>query len=561
MSASTAAPSIEIGDGNTWEADGPLKEILSAFNGGSPLNIVNGVKTALSDGFTIVGTATFMNNTDAKINLTALKNGDITLLAQLAEVQLSHLLGSATQFQMVRGFEVPMPSTSVLIKRSGNTLSLNAAAMIANIGEAVFVAEYGSQWEVALGFRLDVATIAALPGLHGSPLAAFDNVIGLSDAMMVISSRDNAQFDFPELSSFQTPALGRGKLVLPKQAAGKLVEGLNVYAAFSTSKGGAFQSIAKFFNLKLDGSIGVTLAVSLPDPATKSKLFLSVSEEIKRGVTLTGELGFLLAGGEAGVFLTAEAVAPIQGQPAQFDVTALAVENGVLFSGSMINKVPIHFDIDHVRFHLANLGLVIGIDGEGIPSLGFCATIDIDRFDAAIAVFIDSTDPAKSMFAAAVSDLSLLDVVEVLANQTNLPAPLKETLDVFAAGDDRARARSSRSADNRQSFQRSWPHHPDVQRSGAARRQHARSALVSDRSKGNESLRHKMRQQRGDGVIRAAALCCSAGDGDRRDQFPARLQGPRGDRPASAARGDRHRDQGIDRDLRRPVRRANHYFQ
>ena len=431
MSASTVAPSVEIDDGSTWQIGGPLKEILSAFNGGSPLNIVNGVKTASSDGFTIIGTAHFMNNADAKITVTVQKNGDITLLAQLAEVQLSHLLGSAAHLQMVRGFEVPMSSTSVLIKRSGGTLNLNAAAMIANIGEVVFVAEYGSQWEVALGFRLDVATIAGLPGLHGSPLAAFDNVIGLSDAMMVISSRDNTQFDFPELSSFQTPALGRGKLVLPKQAAGKLVEGLNVYAALNTSKGGAFQSIAKFFKLKLDGSIGVTLAVSLPDPAAKSKLFLSVSEEIKRGITVTGELGFLLAGGEAGVFLTAEAVAPIQGQPAQFDVTALAVENGVLFSGSVINKVPIHFDIDHVRFHLANLGLVIGIDGEAIPSLGFCATIDIDRFNAAVALFIDSTDPTKSMFAAAVSDLTLLDVVEVLANQTNLPVPLKDTFDAF----------------------------------------------------------------------------------------------------------------------------------
>lgn len=103
----------------------------------------------------------------------------------------------------------------------------------------------------------------------------------------------------------------------------------------------------------------------------------------------------------------------------------------MLFSGSMINKVPIHFEMDHIRLQLANLGLVIGIDGEGIPSFGFCATIDIDRFNAAVALFIDSTDPAKSMFAAAVSDLSLLDVVEVLANQTNLPAPIKETLDVF----------------------------------------------------------------------------------------------------------------------------------
>jgi hypothetical protein len=431
MSASTAAPSIEIDDGTNWKTDGPLKEILSAFNGGNPLNIVNGVKTALSDGFTIVGTARFMNNDDAKISLTSMKNGDITLLVQLAEVQASHLLGSATHFQMVPGFEVPMPSTSLLIKRSGSTLSLSAAAAIANIGEVVFVAEYGSQWEVALGFRLNVATIAALPGLQHSPLAGFDNFIGLADLMMVVSSRDNAQFDFPELSSFQVPALGRGKLVLPKQAAGKLVEGLNVYAALSTTRGGGFQSIAKFLGLKLDGSVGVTLAVSLPDPASQSKLFLSVTEEIKRGVNLTGELGFVLAGGEVGVFLTAEAVAAIQGQPVQFDVTALVVENGVLFSGSMINKVPLHFDIDHIRFHLADLGLVIGIDDEGIPSFGFCATIDIDRFNAAVALFIDSTDPAKSMFAAAVSDLSLLDVVEVLANQTNLPAPLKETLDVF----------------------------------------------------------------------------------------------------------------------------------
>ncbi|HUO39981.1 MAG TPA: hypothetical protein VMU34_20030, partial [Mycobacterium sp.] len=135
--------------------------------------------------------------------------------------------------------------------------------------------------------------------------------------------------------------------------------------------------------------------------------------------------------GEVGVFLTGEVLAPIQGQPAQFDVSVLVVENGVLFPGSMKNTVPIHFDIDHVRFHLANLGLVIGIDDEGIPSLGFCATIDIDRFNGAIAVFLDSTDPAKSMFAGAVSDLTLLDVIEVVANQTNLPAPLKDTFDAF----------------------------------------------------------------------------------------------------------------------------------
>jgi hypothetical protein len=431
MSATTAPASVDIDDGTTWRTDGPLKEILSVFNGGSPLNIVNGVKSIASDGFTVTGSANFMGNADAKITATVTKSGDVTLLAELAEVQLSHLLGASSKLRMVPGFEVPMPTTWVLIKRAGGALSCIAASQIANIGELCFVASHDTAWSVAVGLRLDVTEIAGLPGLHGSPLAAFDRFVGLSDIMMVIASDDVSGFDFPELGSFQAPALGRGKLVLPKQASGKLVSGLNIYAGLSTSKGGGFQSIAKFLRLDLNGSIGVTLAVSLPNPETNTKLFLIVQEEIKRGVTLDGELGFVMASGEVGVFLTGEVNTAIQGQPAKFDVTALVVEAGVLFSGSMVNTAPIHFDIAKVRLHLANVGLVIGIDDDGIPSLGFAATIDVDRFNAAIAVFLDSTDPLKSMFAAAVSELTLLDVVEVLANQTNLPAPLRDVFDAF----------------------------------------------------------------------------------------------------------------------------------
>jgi hypothetical protein len=295
----------------------------------------------------------------------------------------------------------------------------------------MFVAQHAGQWQVAVGFQLYVANIATLPGLRGSPLAVFDRFIGLRNIMMVISSYADPEFDFPDVTTFQAPKLGLGKIALPKQAATKLVEGLNIYAGLNTATGGGFQAIAKFLKLQLDGSIGVTLAVSLPDPAANSKLFLTVQEQIKPGVSLTGELGFLLAGTDVGVFLTGEVIAPIQGQRTQIDVTALVVEDGVLFSGSMINTAPIHFDIDGVRLHLADVGIVIGVDDEGVPSFGFCANIDIDRFNAAVALFIDSADPGKSMFAAAVTELSLLDIAEVLANQTNLPPALKETFDAF----------------------------------------------------------------------------------------------------------------------------------
>jgi hypothetical protein len=425
-----ADPSV-IDDGSTWRVDGPLKDILNAFNGGNPINLVNAVKTAINDGFTVTAQTSFMGDATASLRATIMKNGDITLLIDIVSVPLAHLLGVSHGLALPSGFDVAMPDTTLLIKRSGGTLSFNAACKMDAIGTLCFVANNAAGWEVAAGFWLDVANIAAIPGLRGSKLALFDHFVGLTDIVMIIASQANPQFDFPDLGSFTTPKLGSGKLVLPKQSAGGLVKGLNIYAGLSTTSGGGFRSIARFLKLQLNGSIGMTLAVSLPDPATNSKFFLSVQEVIKPGVTLTGELGFVLAGGDVGVFMTGELLAPIQGQPATFDVTVLVVENGVLFSGSMKNTAPLSFTIDHVRFHLANVGLVIGIDNEGIPSFGFCATIDINRFNAAIAVFIDSVDPAKSMFAGAVSDLTLLDVIEVMANQTNLPKPLAEVFDAF----------------------------------------------------------------------------------------------------------------------------------
>ena len=81
--------------------------MLSAFNGGNPLAIANAVKQVAADGFTVAGTAHFMG-AEAKITATVQKNGDISVLAELAEVQLSHLLGAAPQLRLVPGFEVPI---------------------------------------------------------------------------------------------------------------------------------------------------------------------------------------------------------------------------------------------------------------------------------------------------------------------------------------------------------------------------------------------------------------------------------------------------------------------
>lgn len=113
----SGSASVTFDDGSTWKTDGPLKEILSVFNGGSPLNIVNGVKSVISDGFTVMGKAQFMGDEEATINATVMKNGDITLtathptLAKIvgrnvpADITVTAVAESPTDLFIVRRFE------------------------------------------------------------------------------------------------------------------------------------------------------------------------------------------------------------------------------------------------------------------------------------------------------------------------------------------------------------------------------------------------------------------------------------------------------------------------
>src|SRR5262249_400683 len=97
-------------------------------------------------------------------------------------------------------------------------------------------------------------------------------------------------------------------------------------------------------------------------------------------------------------------------------------ENGVLISGTMQGTI---------RFspvQLSNLVLVIGLDFEGIPSLGIAATLDISNFDSSVAIFFDSVDPAKSMVAGAISNVTLLDIARFLAGQQDIPPGLDTVL-------------------------------------------------------------------------------------------------------------------------------------
>lgn len=266
--------------------------------------------------------------------------------------------------------------------------------------------------------------LSSVKGLEA--LADFESFVGLDEVMLVVSSLSRTGFTFPSMANFNAPAL-RGKGVsMPPQASG-LVKGLNVYASLNTGKSDAFKALAKYLGVKLDGTVGVTLGVSLPDPAANSKLFLSLDQELQKGVRLVGEFGLLTQGGGGGVglFLVGDVKAKVQGQPVEFKVSALALKSGVLISGTMEGAVK----FGPVR--LSDLALVIGMSFGGVPSLGIAATLGVGNFRSSLAIFFDSTDPSRSLLAGAVSELTLKDVLDTFAGGA-IPSDIDKTLEKVA---------------------------------------------------------------------------------------------------------------------------------
>lgn len=354
--------------------------------------------------------------------------GDFYVRAELPEFKLSQLVGLFDELglQLPSGFDVDLQQSYVLVSEEAGVLTFTAATDVSGFGLLAFSAQKAAgKTGVAAGIQLDVAKLSAVSGL--SALQAMDDMIGLEKLMFVASSLDQPTFQFPAMANFQAPALSGKTVSLPPQASG-LVRGLNFYAQLSMTNSKGLQALAKYLGIPLDGTVGVTVGVSLPDPTAASKLFVSVSAQISPGSSLTGKAGLMFINHEPGAFLTAQVKTKVQGQPMEFDVTAEELPNGVQISGVMLGTIK--FNPSPVQ--LSNLMLMIGIDWEGIPSLGLAATLDVKNFNSSVAVFFDSKDPSQSLFAGAISGLSLKDIANTLAGQKNIPGGLDDVLGQIA---------------------------------------------------------------------------------------------------------------------------------
>ena len=265
----------------------------------------------------------------------------------------------------------------------------------------------GSQWGFAAGLDLSAGQPSKVPGL--SAISRFEKAFRLQKLMLVMSSFENANFQFPDLAQFNNPLINAKKLSLPSQANG-VTAGLNIFGEWALDTKNKQHNLLRKL-LRLHPTLGVTLQVG-ENPEKNAKLFVRYDTKLN-GHPFEVEFGGMVQSGEIGLFLTGTATVKIQKQPQTFDVNMIFVENGAFISADMKGPSAVHFG----AFKLSELALEIGVDWEGVPSLGIAATIDGANFDSSIAIFFDSADPAKSLVAGAVSDLTLKDVVDTLAGK------------------------------------------------------------------------------------------------------------------------------------------------
>jgi hypothetical protein len=333
--------------------------------------------------------------------------GSFVLRATCDEISLRGLAATLSNQKvwLPNGFDLTLRDSSVLISSTSGTqgsLVFQLATRVEGAGLFAFEARdrAGGAWGFVAGFDLGASQASSLPGL--AELAAFERMLHLGKLMLVVATFADAQFQFPDAAQFQNPRIGSGKVPLP--GAGGIAAGLNLFAEWSIDGSDKVQKmLAKLLGL------GATMDVTLQVSEQQTRLFFRYDGKLL-GQPMSAMCGVQSVGAQLSWFLAGTLTAKIQGHPQVFDVAMAVTPGGALFSGDMKGATA----VDCGPFKLSQLALEVGVDWAGIPSLGIAATIDVKQFESSVAVFFDSTDPARSLVAGSLGDLTMKDVFDTL---------------------------------------------------------------------------------------------------------------------------------------------------
>jgi len=352
--------------------------------------------------------------------------GDLTIRGTFPSVRLSEILAKVVdaRLPLPDGFDITFAHTAVLIQKKGSAFVFQVGTDVEGFGlfamevrhtggaapsGAADGAGSAAGWGFAVGMDLGAGRVAQLPAL--GPLGPLVAAVDLDQLVLVVSTFDDAGFDFPDASAFDDPAItGR----LPAAGSGGVQQGFNFFGRWSLDPSNRFQNLLRDLLGITALDLAIAVHVSLPDPGQNSSVFAAISAQIA-GWALQGQFGVRLLGDTPQLFVAGELTVAIQGQPRTFYVESTLVDNGVFVAGSFTSGTPVTISIEGVElFQIGDLAVAVGCDFEGIPSFGVAGTIAEGGFASSLAVFVNSAEPQKSLVAGSLSDLSLGDVLRAL---------------------------------------------------------------------------------------------------------------------------------------------------
>lgn len=332
--------------------------------------------------------------------------GPLVLRGFVPRARLSELAAALLDrpVALPEGFDLDLRDSTALIRAEGEEYQFQLGTHVDGLGSlALQVQRVDGNWGLAAGLDLGDGGAAALPGV-GGVTEAFQRQFGLRKLLLVLATFDGADFPFPDLAVFDDPRLSGG-LPQPSQ---RLRAGLTVYGQWTLDPARREERLLS----RLLGEQPVfEVALHLGTNPARDAVLLADYRTTVLGRELHGAFGGRIDDGRISLFLEGTLPLEIQGQVQSLGLRLRFLPNGALLSGSMTGPTAISFG----GFQLADLAVEVGVDWEGVPTLGVAATVAAPGLTSSLAVLFDSTDPGRSLVAGSLGDLTLRQVADAIA--------------------------------------------------------------------------------------------------------------------------------------------------
>lgn len=385
--------------------------------------------------FSLAGTACLGGT---EIILTWTYGPSFAITAVVEELKVGALVAGLTGggFALPPWADFTLSTLSLAITESGTGWTLAVAATIGGWGRGfVTLIDGGGGWGFAVG-----VDVTAFSSLGDAPGLGFLAGLGLTieDLIAIVSS-----VALPAGFTLPVPVNATGRPVRIPAGVGAPQPGVSFYGSFrfgdpSQTTHSALRQLYRFLGITPAMALELELAASVSEGAEGMEASIIIGAELGADGTpaTTGPIqpptthGLDLAlylGAEVGsttaLFLRGLLTLPI-GQPdsrPRFGIEIDLEAEGIIASGSMLGPWPSPFGLKGLT--VSDAAVVIGADWDGIPTVGFAGELSFGTFDGSLALLLNTVNPAQSVFAASLDELSPGDLVRVLVPEAARTIP------------------------------------------------------------------------------------------------------------------------------------------